>query len=83
VPLVVFLASRDCAVSHHHCSACAGRFAPVFVGLGEGWLADASAHPTADVIAATLDEISATEPFTVPTSIFDEVAGVCTRLGIV
>jgi len=27
--------------------------------------------------------VSATEPFTIPTSIFDEVIGICTRLGIV
>jgi hypothetical protein len=37
----------------------------------------------AEDIAAHVREISATEPFIVPTSIFDEVAGVCTRLGII
>lgn len=83
VPLVVFLASRDCSFSHRNYSACAGRFARVFVGLGEGWLSDAASNPTADDIAAKLAEISATEPFTVPTSIFDEVVDVCGRLGII
>ncbi|TAL05873.1 MAG: short-chain dehydrogenase, partial [Chloroflexota bacterium] len=38
--------------------------------------------PTADDIAAHLAEVSATEPFSVPASIFDEVAGIWTRLGI-
>src|SRR4051812_38177040 len=33
VPIVVYLASRACAVTHHNYSACAGRFARVFVGL--------------------------------------------------
>jgi NAD(P)-dependent dehydrogenase (short-subunit alcohol dehydrogenase family) len=82
VPMVVFLASRACEFSHQNYSACAGRFARVFVGLGQGWLAEAGSSPTADDIAAHLSEVSATEPFTVPGSIFDEVFGVCDRLGI-
>ncbi len=82
VPMVVFLASRACELSHHNYSACAGRFARVFVGLGDGWLAEPDSHPSADDIAAHLAEISATEPFTVPASIYEEVFGVCERLGI-
>jgi NAD(P)-dependent dehydrogenase (short-subunit alcohol dehydrogenase family) len=82
VPIVVFLASRACEFSHHNYSACAGRFARVFVGLGDGWLAEADSHPTADDIASHLSEISATEPFSVPGSIFEEVFDVCERLGI-
>jgi NAD(P)-dependent dehydrogenase (short-subunit alcohol dehydrogenase family) len=82
VPIVVFLASRSCEFSHHNYSACAGRFARVFVGLGEGWLAEPGSRPTADDIAAHLTNVSATEPFTVPMSIFDEVLGVCDRLSI-
>jgi NAD(P)-dependent dehydrogenase (short-subunit alcohol dehydrogenase family) len=82
VPIVVFLASRACEFSHHNYSACAGRFSRVFVGLGEGWLADPGSNPTADDIAAHLSEVSATEPFTVPGSIFDEVFAVCERLGV-
>jgi NAD(P)-dependent dehydrogenase (short-subunit alcohol dehydrogenase family) len=82
VPMVVFLASSACEFSHQNYSACAGRFARVFVGLGHGWLAEAGSSPTADDIAAHLSEVSDTEPFTVPGSIFDEVFGVCDRLGI-
>src|SRR5215831_1124217 len=82
VPIVVFLASRACEFTHHNYSACAGRFARVFVGLGEGWLAEPGSRPTAEDIAAHLASVSATDPFTVPMSIFDEVVGVCDRLGI-
>ena len=82
VPIVVFLASDACEFSHHNYSACAGRFARVFVGLGDGWLAEPDSNPTADDVVAHLSEISATEPFTVPGSIFDEVFGICQRLGI-
>jgi NAD(P)-dependent dehydrogenase (short-subunit alcohol dehydrogenase family) len=82
VPIVVFLASRACTFTHHSYSACAGRFARVFVGLGEGWLADRDRRPTAEDVEAHLGDIQATEPFSVPTSIFDEVAELCSRLGI-
>ena len=82
VPMVVFLASRACEFSHQNYSACAGRFARVFVGLGQGWLAEPGTNPTADDIAAHLSEVSATEPFTIPGSIFEEVFAVCDRLGI-
>jgi NAD(P)-dependent dehydrogenase (short-subunit alcohol dehydrogenase family) len=82
VPVVVYLASRACATSHHAYSACAGRFARVFVGLGQGWLAERGTAPQAEDIEAHLAEIVGTETFSVPTSIFDEVAEICSRLGI-
>ncbi|MGO9071775.1 SDR family NAD(P)-dependent oxidoreductase [Mycobacterium sp.] len=82
VPIVVFLASRACEFTHQNYSACAGRFSRVFVGLGEGWLAEPGTNPTADDVAAHLSEVSATEPFTVPGSIFEEVFAVCDRLGV-
>jgi NAD(P)-dependent dehydrogenase (short-subunit alcohol dehydrogenase family) len=81
-PLVVFLASSACDVSHQNFSACAGRFARVFVGLGQGWLADPDIVPTADDIAARIGEIAVTQPFTVPGSIYDEVFSITERLGI-
>jgi NAD(P)-dependent dehydrogenase (short-subunit alcohol dehydrogenase family) len=82
VPIVTFLASRACELTHHNYSACAGRFSRVFVGLGQGWLGEPDSNPTADDVSAHLAEISATEPFTVPGSIFEEVFAVCERLGI-
>lgn len=80
VPVVVYLASRACELNHHAFSACAGRFARVFVGLAEGWIAGDA--PTAEDIAAHLEEVAATEPYIIPTSIFDEVFKVCEQLGI-
>jgi NAD(P)-dependent dehydrogenase (short-subunit alcohol dehydrogenase family) len=82
VPIVVFLCSQECRVTHHNYSACAGRFGRVFVGLGEGWLAEEDGVPSAEDIAEHFSDISATESFSVPDSIFDEVAEVCRRLGI-
>jgi len=82
VPLVVFLASRVCDFSHRNYSAGAGRYARAFVGLGDGWLADAGTHPTADDVAEHLAMMSATDPFTVPDSIYDEIAGLLARRGL-
>jgi NAD(P)-dependent dehydrogenase (short-subunit alcohol dehydrogenase family) len=81
VPMVVYPASRVCRLTHHNFSACAGRFARVFVGLGEGRVADGGS-PTAEVIASNLGQVAAADPYTIPTSIVDEVAQVCNRLGI-
>jgi len=82
VPIVVYLASRANALTHHNVSACAGRFGRVFVGLGDGWVADAGVTPTADDVTAHLAQITSTEPAIIPASIFDEVTRVCAQLGI-
>jgi NAD(P)-dependent dehydrogenase (short-subunit alcohol dehydrogenase family) len=82
VPLVVFLASRACEFTHRNYSACAGRYARVFVALAQGWQANPDGQPTADDVHAHLDEISATDPYIVPNTIVDEVLEVCHRLGI-
>ena len=82
VPMVVYLASRACTFTHQNFSACAGRFARVFIGLGEGWVASSDMPPTAESIETHLAEVAATEPFSVPGSIIDEVAQICSRIGI-
>ena len=48
VPLVTFLASSACTFTHRNYSAAAGRYARVFVGLSEGWLADPESEPRAE-----------------------------------
>lgn len=82
VPLVTFLASRACTFSHRNYSAAAGRYARIFVGLSEGWLADTATEPTAEDIHEHLEQMSATERFLVPGSIVDEVLEVCERRGV-
>jgi NAD(P)-dependent dehydrogenase (short-subunit alcohol dehydrogenase family) len=82
VPMVVYLASRACTSTHQVFSAGAGRFARVFVGLAEGWAAAPGTAPTAEDLAARLDEITASEPFSIPSSIYDEVAQLIDRLQI-
>jgi NAD(P)-dependent dehydrogenase (short-subunit alcohol dehydrogenase family) len=80
VPMVAYLASRACEFTHQNYAAVAGRFARIFVGYGEGWLADAGTAPTVDDIAANIAKVSATEPYSIPGSIFDEVFDISARL---
>lgn len=83
VPLVTYLASSSCEVSHQLISAVAGRYARVFVGLGEGWMPDVGAEPSVEDVADHLGQIVATDPHTVPQAVADEVVTMLGRLGIV
>ena len=80
VPIVTYLASSSCEVTHHLVSAVAGRYARVFLGLGEGWLGD---QPTAEDVAEHLDAIVATEPHTIPMAIADEIVTRLQRLELI
>jgi NAD(P)-dependent dehydrogenase (short-subunit alcohol dehydrogenase family) len=82
VPIVTYLASAANTMSHSNFSACAGRFARVFIGLSDGWVDPGGTTPTAEDIAEHLEAIAAIEPFTIPNSIFDEVTRICEQLGV-
>lgn len=79
VPIVVFLASRTCELTHQNYSTGAGHYARVFVGLGEGWTAAPGCQPTAEDIARNIGKVSAFQPFTVPASIYEEVEQISQR----
>jgi len=81
-PIVTYLASRDCSVTRQLFSAAAGRYARVFVGLGEGWMAPSHTQPSAEDVAAHFDEIAATTPFAVPDSVADEIVALMQRLDL-
>lgn len=76
----MYLASRDCTFTHQYFSACTGRFAQAFVGLGAGWMAEPGSDPTADDIQKHLDQIAFTEPFMIPMSLIDEMGDVGRRV---
>jgi NAD(P)-dependent dehydrogenase (short-subunit alcohol dehydrogenase family) len=81
MPLVVFLASRACTLTHHNFASCAGRYSRVFVGLSEGWLAPAGVKPTVEEIEAQVAAMTATDQFSIPRSLFDEITETCARRG--
>ncbi|MDE2303621.1 MAG: SDR family NAD(P)-dependent oxidoreductase [Sphingomonadales bacterium] len=81
-PLVTWLASRDCAVSHENFSAGAGGYSRIFVGTGPGYFTGADSHPTAEEVGAHFDAVMATEPFEVHGSAAEESASLCSRNGV-
>ena len=81
-PLVTYLASRDCSVSHQLISAAGGRYARVFLGLGKGWMAPEGSGTAAEDVAAHIADITATEPHVVPASVSDEMVGLLERYGL-
>ena len=81
-PLVVYLASRDCTLSHRAIAACAGRYSRVFAGYGDGWLSEAGSMPSAEDVAARVAKIDSTDGFFVPESSVDETIAVCRQRGI-
>jgi hypothetical protein len=83
VPMVVYLASRACQITHHGFSAGGGRYARVFMGLVDGWLSDPTSAPaTADDVASHIEQITSTDGFSVPGSMQDETIALMRRLGI-
>ena len=83
VPLATYLASRDCDVSHHAFSAVAGRYARVFIGVTDGWLADRATVATAEDVAAHFDQVCATDDYSIPLDTAAELDPVMHRLGII
>lgn len=73
-PMVVYLASEACRPSHEIYSAGAGRFARFFVGLTPGWSAGPGSTPTAEDIAARLDDIRNTDGYEIFDSAGHELA---------
>jgi NAD(P)-dependent dehydrogenase (short-subunit alcohol dehydrogenase family) len=78
--LVAYLASRECAVTGEAFSAVGGRYARVFVGIAEGWLAEDAADVSAEAIRDHLDEIRDAGRFTVAAGSADEIDEVAARL---
>lgn len=79
-PLVAWLASPSCDRTHRFYSAVRGRYAEVFIGVAEGWIADGEEPPSPAEVAARVDAIEDRSEFDVPSSVFDEVAKVAARL---
>lgn len=82
VPMVTYLASRACESTHQNYSALAGRYGRVFIGLGDGWMAEKDVTATADDIAEHFAQVSDTESYSIPDNIYEELFSVMGRLGI-
>ena len=66
-PLVVYLCSEECELTHEVFSVGGGRFARVFTGVNPGWFAGHATAPTAEEVRDHMDEIRDISSFEVPT----------------
>jgi NAD(P)-dependent dehydrogenase (short-subunit alcohol dehydrogenase family) len=79
-PLVAYLVSEQCQLTHEIFDVGGGRYARVFIGLGRGWTAKKGQVPSPEEIAANLDPIRSTEGYTIPDSIAGEMAAIAEAL---
>jgi NAD(P)-dependent dehydrogenase (short-subunit alcohol dehydrogenase family) len=80
-PLVTFLASEACDLTHETFSAAGGRYARVFIGLAQGWYGGKGHVPTAEDVLDNLAQIEKQDGYIVPTSIQDELGALLGVLG--
>jgi len=72
-PMVVYLVSEDCDITHEIFSIGGGRFARAFIGVTPGWFAGKGVEVSAEDVAANIEQIRNTEGYTVPSNIGDEL----------
>lgn len=72
-PLVVYLCSEACELTHEIFDIGGGRYARIFLGLAPGWVAPKGGAPSAEEIEANMDAIRAEENYVVPDSIAGEM----------
>ncbi|GIW42677.1 MAG: short-chain dehydrogenase [Candidatus Binatia bacterium] len=72
-PLVVYLCSERCELTHEIFSCGGGRFARIFIGVTPGWVAPRGKPISAEDVEAHLEEIRKLDGFIVPQSITDEL----------
>ena len=73
-PLVVYLASETCTLTHQVFSVGGGRYARIFLGVGDGWFAGKDVVPSVEDIHANLDTIQNIDDYIVPLSNNEEMA---------
>jgi NAD(P)-dependent dehydrogenase (short-subunit alcohol dehydrogenase family) len=72
-PLVVYLVSEQCDLTHQIFSVGGGRFARMFVGLTPGWFAGKGAKPAPEEVRDQMDRIRDPQGYIIPDSIADEM----------
>ncbi len=75
-PLVAYLVSEQCELTHEIFDVGGGRYARIFVGMGSGWTAPKGEAPSVEDLASNFEEVRNTDDFTIPTSIADETKAI-------
>ena len=71
-PLVTYLVSERCELTHEIFDVGGGRYARIFVGMAKGWTAPKGGVPSAEDILDHIDVIRDQKGYIVPESIIDE-----------
>ena len=72
-PLVTWLVSEHCDVTHSIFSVGGGRYARMFVGLTPGWFAGKAGKPSAEQVRDHMGQIRDPNGYIIPDSIADEM----------
>ncbi len=75
-PLVAYLVSEECQLTHEIFDVGGGRYARIFIGLASGWAAAKGTTPSVEDIRDNLDAIRSTDEFVIPSSIADEMKAI-------
>lgn len=79
MPLVVYLVSRSCESTHAAYTASWGRYARVFIGVGEGWAGPRDKPAAVEDVASHWSEIAGVERFSELGQLMDEYAALVKR----
>lgn len=74
MPIVVYLASEGCELTHEVFSVGGGRYARVFTGVNQGWFAGQGVVPSVEDIAANVGAIRDISEYSVPLNNGEEFA---------
>ena len=72
-PLVTYLVSEQCELTHEVFSVGGGRYARMFVGVTPGWFAGKGATPSPEEVRDQMGKIRDTQGFIVPQGATDEM----------
>ena len=78
-PLVAYLVSEQCELTHEIFDVGGGRYARIFVGMGSGWTAP-KGDPERRGAWPPTSSIRSTSGYTIPTSIADETKAIMESL---
>ena len=68
-PLTVYLCSEQCEVTHSIYSVGGGRFARIFIGMGQGWLKGVGVEASAEDMRVKVPVFWANGPSALPVTL--------------
>jgi len=79
-PLVAYLVSEECNLTHEIFSVGGGKYSRVFVGLTPGWQTKPGAKPTPEDVRDQIDQILSDESYIIPRNAGEEIMALGAQL---